>query len=727
MNTLQRCFSGSKRIRHFLLLTLLFTLWLSSCQKELVPLQGSGLTVEEARRLYEQDPSYSALGVRDGVEDPDAPVYEIDWEHARSYRSQGKGVDVVEAVIIQGPGSIPVYNSGASFDTTAHLRYQTQRRLVVIKNDQSRTSMFVLKISPDAASLTGISARISGTDLDHYHPDFEGILQFSSLKDTIYRTFLVRQGADITIGPPGLSSHATGGQGIEIRDIDCFPLIIPVGCPCCGHFPGESCRCSTQPYYESVIWCLSTFGGETGSGTGYDDYVPPGDTGTGTTGGGGGTPYHELSAFSKKQLKGYLQAIKVKYHFTLSLDELIRLSSGCYTVDPDTDEVTFDEGCALNALAQEYLNIIHYSGNHAVAVARLTSVPDDLSTMYNHLLANIADPGILAYHDSATDLLDNDEGYVAKRLTEFYDLLENDPHALLRPCAEQNTGYPYTFWSNLANFTPDESTMEALRQRGLGYQPLSAGNAAATSIDYYYIEIEQMPDFDGDGQPDSDQQVIDAIRGNFAALASGEKIGFEFSCPLPPWHNNPDNIWWEFKPYTPEIDNVQWQFPAPLYKNTVFFIDAGAEDPDNNKFADKGAIIISQATNCCWVGSTINTPLSGSQPFSGNRQWGLTTLPNGKKAFYTKAADRALTQYWLPTIAGIVFEGCDADTYYKIAHETWMNHMIGTGTFITQYGGRVVSEPGYTKPAINVAKTRINSIEIKEKLKGNSTLIISCD
>jgi len=407
MNTLQRCFSGSKRIRHFLLLTLLLTLWLSSCQKELVPLQGSGLTVEEARGLYEQDPSHSALGVRDGVEDPDAPVYEIDWEHARSYRSQGKGVDVVEAVIIQGPGSIPVYNSGASFDTTAHLRYQTQRRLVVIKNDQSRTSMFVLKISPDAASLTGISARISGTDLDHYHPDFEGILQFSSLKDTIYRTFLVKQGADITIGPPGLSSHATGGQGIETRDIDCFPLIIPVGCPCCGHFPGESCRCSTQPYYESVIWCLSTFGGETGSGTGYDDYVPPGDTGTGTTGGGGGTPYHELSSFSKKQLKGYLQALKVRYHFTLSLDELIRLSSGCYTVDPDTDEVTFDEGCAISAIADQYLDLIDYSDDYQIAHSWLTTHPESLSVLLNHRNANSNKIWINAFHEEAIPLAKN--------------------------------------------------------------------------------------------------------------------------------------------------------------------------------------------------------------------------------------------------------------------------------------------------------------------------------
>ncbi|MCB0604102.1 MAG: hypothetical protein KDC25_04475 [Saprospiraceae bacterium] len=400
----------------------------------------------------------------------------------------------------------------------------------------------------------------------------------------------------------------------------------------------------------------------------------------------------------------------------------------CYTIDPDFDEVTFDDDCAIAGIASRYLDAIQYFGNNAVAVRWLSGHVSDLVALMDHVEDHVQETGIKSYHGAMLDLLDNNEGYVRQRFFELWDAIVADPHVLLRPCVEQNTSYPYTFWSDLYNFQPDQSTISALASRGFTYQPLQEGNAVATSVDYYYVEIDQMPDFNGDGSPDSEQQVIDVLRANFAGLASGVKNGFQFSCPLPPWHNNPDNIWWEFKPYTTGIDNVQWSYPAPTYKNTIFFIDAGAEDQNNNEFADKGAIIISQASPCCWIGSTINTPLSGSQPFSGQRQWGLATLPNGKKAFYTKAADRALTESWLPTIAGEIWQGCDDDTYYNIAHETWKNLMLKAGAFINQFGGQVVSEPGYSEPAINITKARINYNELDGKLKSNTPVnFISCE
>ena len=384
----------------------------------------------------------------------------------------------------------------------------------------------------------------------------------------------------------------------------------------------------------------------------------------------------------------------------------------CYTIDPDFDEVTFDDDCAIAGIASRYLDAIQYSGNYAIAVGWLSGHVSDLVALMDHVEDHVQETGIKSYHGAMLDLLDNNEGYVRQRFFELWDAIEADPHVLLRPCVEQNTSYPYTFWSDLYNFQPDQSTISALASRGFTYQPLQEGNAVATSVDYYYVEIDQMPDFNGDGSPDSEQQVIDVLRANFAGLASGEKNGFTFTCPSPV---NPDNIWWDFKPYEPEIDNVQWSFPAPIYKNTVFFIDAGAESTFNNTFADKGAIVISQSSPCCWIGSTINTPLSGSQPLSGQRQWGITTLPNGKKAFYTKAADRAFTS-GLVKLSGMNPDAwnCDDDTYYNIANATWVNLMSKAGKFIRAGGGIV---PGTGNEVIyNVAKARIDYSELDQKL-----------
>ena len=71
---------------------------------------------------------------------------------------------------------------------------------------------------------------------------------------------------------------------------------------------------------------------------------------------------------------------------------------------------------------------------------------------------------------------------------------------------------------------------------------------------------------------------------------------------------------------------------------------------------------------------------------------------------------------------------CDDDTYYNIAHETWKNLMLKAGAFINQFGGQVVYEPGYSEPAINITKARINYNELDGKLKSNTPVnFISCE
>jgi hypothetical protein len=60
-----------------------------------------------------------------------------------------------------------------------------------------------------------------------------------------------------------------------------------------------------------------------------------------------------------------------------------------------------------------------------------------------------------------------------------------------------------------------------------------------------------------------------------------------------------------------------------------------------------GSVIISKYTsstdNCQMIASTLNTPLDGNHPVSGNRSWGITQDSNGGYNFYTSGVDRITT------------------------------------------------------------------------------------
>ncbi|MFZ1497909.1 MAG: hypothetical protein WAS72_12680 [Saprospiraceae bacterium] len=231
------------------------------------------------------------------------------------------------------------------------------------------------------------------------------------------------------------------------------------------------------------------------------------------------------------------------------------------------------------------------------------------------------------------------------------------------------------------------------------------------NLDFYSIQINTRPDFNNNGLPDTDVEIFNRFRQEFAEIASGEEIGFDFSCP---GASNAD-INWSFEYYN-NSDISRWE--SSDYLNTVFKINAGGSSFLTNWLGDYGAIIISQATNCCWIGSTIQTPLTGTQPFSGNRQWGFYTNSNGKPSFYTKAADTALTEF-LAKNMGSIFNECDDDTYYQIAYETWTNLQQKAITLVNNNGGNAT---------IDITEHEEWNVAIlKDKLKSNTPVnFVSC-
>lgn len=277
------------------------------------------------------------------------------------------------------------------------------------------------------------------------------------------------------------------------------------------------------------------------------------------------------------------------------------------------------------------------------------------------------------------------------RYRELIDKLKIEPDFLIKDCAQQE-GLNIQDYEYLYDFELPQSTKTKLNNLGpdFKHQQIEDGNVAYTNIDYYGVELTTLPDVNGNGQQDETaQEVFETFRLQFGELASGRKDNFNPNCS--PFNTN---VWWNFEyygaPYDPirNYDEENWTDlnldGTPL--NTIFFIDAGADDPLPNKIADKGAIIISEYdSNSHFIGSTITTEKSGSQPFSGNRQWGYKINNNGNMEIYTKAIDVAhLTDPM--RVASWIADECAMNDYYNLAKETWKNLQNEVEDWVEQNG-----------------------------------------
>jgi hypothetical protein len=297
-----------------------------------------------------------------------------------------------------------------------------------------------------------------------------------------------------------------------------------------------------------------------------------------------------------------------------------------------------------------------------------------------------------------------------ERYLELMELLENEPFAILQDCMQQN-GLDISNYQRLYDHTIPQACIERLAYTGsddFKNQPLKTGNAVLANVDYYNVEISTYPDFNNDNIPDSNQEVYAKFRENFANLASGGKEDFEFSCNNP-LGSNVSDVSWEFIPYYPS-DVTQWNSTNPV--TTMFIIDASAGSWMFDLIADDGAIMISNYTSNYWIGSTIQTPKSGTQPFSGNREWGWLINQSGNLELYARAVDVANVSKIISNTPG--GSECKEDTYYNIGEATWSNLQEQIKDWIIENGGQAQVVP---KVAIRFDKTKL-----KEMLESNESI-----
>jgi hypothetical protein len=304
------------------------------------------------------------------------------------------------------------------------------------------------------------------------------------------------------------------------------------------------------------------------------------------------------------------------------------------------------------------------------------------------------------------------------RFLELKDLIEDNPMILIENCAIQN-GVNTTHYIDLYTHPfPQECQDRLSNSVGImTHQPITEGNVPLANIDYYGVEITSYPDFNNDGVQDSEIQIYEAFRNNFINLASGNVNDFQFDCDLPFNSTDIGSIEWEFVPVTSQ-DGLDFVSENPIA--SILLIEADASGL-GSLVADDGAIIVTGFTNNDWTISTLYTTNNGSQPFSGNRQWGWYINQNGNLELFTRAVDVATISKLLNVLSfGSTDTECQQETYYNVAEATWENMQQEMVNWVNSNGGVAAIVP---KTAVRVDKEKI-----EELLTNNVTITeINCD
>ena len=327
----------------------------------------------------------------------------------------------------------------------------------------------------------------------------------------------------------------------------------------------------------------------------------------------------------------------------------------------------------------------------------------------------------------AFNLKKADEGVNLDRIEELYLVLKDNPNALLENCPD----FDLQTYSDLLNLQVPNSIVEQLNSYGLcgdldpttaintqypcfSLQTIEEGSSALVNMDYYAVEITQIPDFNGDGSSDTKEQLYQKFRENFTELVSGMTTVTTTNCPSP---LDVINASWTFLPYQENIDLPLWELRSI---GARFFIDANAQEFLAKLIADDGAIITIQENEMNFIVSTIYTPRSLTQPFSGKRMWGVRTNSYGNCEIYTRAIDRAKPIPIINLFGKVPgFVECDDLDYFDIADRTWINLQSEISQFISANGGAVtIKEPSVV---------HLDFKQVYEKLKSNTPVnFISC-
>lgn len=278
------------------------------------------------------------------------------------------------------------------------------------------------------------------------------------------------------------------------------------------------------------------------------------------------------------------------------------------------------------------------------------------------------------------------EDYFAEQLKKR---LSRDPFALIDiPCEELSQA-----WKELAEHKPNQAVKDRIQQLNQeGYdiemQYLEDATGAIVNMDYFPVEISQLPENPETGETFTGQEFFNYIRKNFADICFNDNTSFG--------------------PYN-QTEAQRWN--STNYLGTVMRFDIAVSLFGIFPGQQDGSVLCTDQQNQSWIFSTIYTSQDHSHPVSGNRQFGLTANPDGTYTFYTAGVDRVAESFddlvsELPNTAG-AFEG---------GEEIWSSLQNNLKNFIND------TENGGTATVGESSIERIDIEELEAVLNGTKSV-----
>ena len=277
------------------------------------------------------------------------------------------------------------------------------------------------------------------------------------------------------------------------------------------------------------------------------------------------------------------------------------------------------------------------------------------------------------------EMKNSNSSYKVDRFIELWNLTDEDPYLLVRDCVEESEDYEISWWSDLASFTPSSTIKNIIANKGYSLQLINEASAIRVNLDYFAIEIVQMPK-NPNGTIMSNLDLLRHFRLNI---------------------NNYSNHGVSPSYFEPIVEDYSiWSSNNPL--GSIIEIDIPAND---------GAVALTEyQEGGGWIFSTVRDNNTGGlsfHPVSGNREFGLVET-NGSKYFYIKGADRF--EKWFMNLTYPNFDP------YAFSDELWNTTTNRFEDFINNNEGQATKLPAIKfRPYWDI---------IKSKLMSSSTFVI---
>jgi hypothetical protein len=237
------------------------------------------------------------------------------------------------------------------------------------------------------------------------------------------------------------------------------------------------------------------------------------------------------------------------------------------------------------------------------------------------------------------------------------------------------TPFDASGWKSLIDFRPSPELQSALNQHGWHPQDLSQGVSRNVNLDYYAVDISNLPTLGGKEM--TSNSFLEFIRSRLNFFVDHSLGSF-----------SPGN----------ETERADW-IAGKIGSKVVFDMEIPTISPVPRIARPAQVVLIDKGPDY-WRFAT-GWDIPPKHPVSGVREFGIKTLPNGHSLFYTRGADRISDSPIDSLLENMIFDSGDA---------SWRGMMDRVLDFVSTHSGQAsLSAPSVNRPCWEDVSTQSGS------------------